>query len=744
MSSSVQKKIDPHLRLVSDEEALVIPEDARPTDESPTVISKTPPLVEPIPSNRDKITELARRPASAESLVSSLRGRNLAHYELIEPIGVGGMAAVIRARDTQLDRFVALKILPPEMAQQPDNIQRFHQEAKAAAKLDHENIARVFYCGEDQGLFFIAFEFVEGINLRTMLERRGHVPVGEAVRYILQVASGLEHASTRGVVHRDVKPSNIIITPSGRAKLVDMGLARNLERRGEADLTQSGMTLGTFDYISPEQALEPRDADARSDIYSLGCTFYHMLTGQSPAPEGTPAKKLHHHQHLPPLDPRVIDPSIPDEIVLILSKMMQKNPKDRYQRPIHLVHHLLPLAQKLGVAGEMPEGVLVVDTEVANVPQARPLLVIGMALAALVAVVLILSLAPPGPPRNGQQIVNPKGGEPPDAKGTANPAVTPVKSDGSAAKVRAPNVVANIDDLHALLNDRETREIKATLNATAPIELDGTPFKGRADQRLILESDDATSNILVFKYHDGGPLIGLVLEGADEVVFRRINFKMEANFTPEQAAASIAVRGVKKVTFEKCIFTQPNAPKIPSALSVKRVPFASLLIDTPDDAEHARPEVVLRDCVFEGNPQNGGQVAVAINGPATVKAVDTGLKPHRRLLQLPRQVQSRPHVADHGSLHRLRRHGACPAIQQTSGCRREARGQFLDSAGQGTYVGQRHARFVLFCRQQADPLRRGRELLPLAQPFRRETRRSGRFHYQAGRLPKDSSQAQGG
>ena len=140
------------------------------------------------------------------------------------------------------------------------------------------------------------------------------------MRYILQVATGLEHAATRGVVHRDVKPSNIIITPTGWAKLVDMGLARNLERRGQADLTQSGVTLGTFDYISPEQALEPREADMRSDIYSLGCTFYHLLTGQPPVPDGTPAKKLYHHQHLGPIDPRQIDPAIPDEIVMILEQ----------------------------------------------------------------------------------------------------------------------------------------------------------------------------------------------------------------------------------------------------------------------------------------------------------------------------------------------------------------------------------------------------------------------------------------
>src|SRR6185295_1098419 len=134
-------------------------------------------------------------------------------------------------------------------------------------------------------------------------EKRGSLPVGEAIRYILQVATGLEHAGSRGVVHRDVKPSNIIVTKDGRAKLVDMGLARSIEKHSNAALTQSGVTLGTFDYISPEQALEPRDADSRSDLYSLGCTFYHMLTGQAPVPEGTALRKLHHHQHVAPLDP---------------------------------------------------------------------------------------------------------------------------------------------------------------------------------------------------------------------------------------------------------------------------------------------------------------------------------------------------------------------------------------------------------------------------------------------------------
>ena len=190
---------------------------------------------------------------------------------------------------------------------------------------------------------------------------------------MLQIASGLDHAASRGVVHRDIKPSNIIISPNGRAKLVDMGLARSLGTHDKRQLTQSGVTLGTFDYISPEQALEPRDADVRSDIYSLGCTFYHMLTGQPPVPEGTAAKKLHHHQHVAPVDPRQLNPDIPDEVAAILARMMAKDPKDRYQRAEHLVQHLIQVAQKLGAVADMPDGVLFVDAPLPTPPRRAPL-----------------------------------------------------------------------------------------------------------------------------------------------------------------------------------------------------------------------------------------------------------------------------------------------------------------------------------------------------------------------------------
>lgn len=620
MPSSVQEKPDPQKRLVSDEEALVIPDNARPSDDMPTVISRTTPIVEPTPSSQQKIVDLSRKNATPEAIVAGVRGKKLAHFELIEPIGVGGMAAVIRARDMQLDRTVALKILPPEMAEEPENVQRFHHEARSAAKLDHANIARVFFCGEDQGLHFIAFEFVEGMNLRNLLEKRGQLSVGEAVRYIVQIATGLEHAATRGVVHRDVKPSNIIITPEGQAKLVDMGLARNLERQGERDLTHSGMTLGTFDYISPEQALEPREADARSDIYSLGCTLYHMLTGQPPVPDGTPAKKLDHHQHHKPIDPRHLNPEISVEIVRILDKMMAKNPKDRYQRPIHVVHHLMKAAQQSGIADGMPEVLLFTETPLPGESRGQPFLYVGLALAALVILIFGLSFLPDSTPRNIQSVPTP----PENVKGPGpNPPPNgSTKVDGDADKL--PEVINDAADLKRVLADTGT-QVKVPIDEKVDLDSSGLIYKGTSEQSLVLGSDDSDSDFktINFKYKPKGSAFGLTLESGKSVVFRRIRFVLESLSlsTPNRPAGAIALRGVKNVTFDQCIFVQEKMPTIKPNL----VPLASVYIEGSDSVV---PVVDFTDCYFGGAKENGGQVAVAVNGPATINVRNDAFQPH--------------------------------------------------------------------------------------------------------------------
>ncbi len=258
-----------------------------------------------------------------------------------EAIGVGGMGAVFRALDTKLDRQVALKLLPPDQAGDTEIVPRFYQEGRSAAQLDHENIARVYSIGQDGPYHYIAFEYIEGVTVRQKVETAGALAVAEAVNITLQIAYALVHASMRGVVHRDIKPSNIIITPGGRAKLVDMGLARRFERGGDHGLTQSGMTLGTFDYISPEQARDPRDVDVRSDLYSLGCTLFHMLTGRPPFPGGTVLQKLIQHQEEAPADVRMLNPAVPVELAGIITRLMAKDRDRRYQTPEHLVRDLL-------------------------------------------------------------------------------------------------------------------------------------------------------------------------------------------------------------------------------------------------------------------------------------------------------------------------------------------------------------------------------------------------------------------
>ncbi|MFL5244901.1 MAG: serine/threonine-protein kinase [Gemmataceae bacterium] len=463
-----------------------------PSDDTPTVISKASP-----------------QPVSSENVLAGvLRGRKLAHFQLIEPLGVGGMAAVMLATDTQLDRIVALKILPPEMAADPENVRRFHQEARSAAKLDHENIARVFFCGEDQNLHFIAFEYVEGEDLRTLLEKNGRLPVAESIQYVLQIAAGLAHAASRGVVHRDIKPSNIIITPTGWAKLVDMGLARSLGPQQDPGLTQSGVTLGTFDYISPEQALEPRDADIRSDIYSLGCTFYHLLTGQPPVPDGTAARKLHHHQHVAPVDPRQLNPEIPDDVAALLSRMIAKNPADRYQNPEHLVQHLIMVSQRIGATPDNIRRIMYVDALLPSPPRSHPLVLLGTAIAAVVGLVILLGQIPWG-----------GSNEPPSREQTRRPSE------------EQTNIAAAKDIARPISVDKGPVKTKPSDSDDITARYDEDEPTGESLRRFLMKNEGAKKLEIILAdsveiqvgkesaYDDASHGIGLVLR-ADNIVIR--------------------------------------------------------------------------------------------------------------------------------------------------------------------------------------------------------------------------------
>jgi serine/threonine-protein kinase len=307
-------------------------------DEQATVISSRPPG-----SSSDAPPLLP--PLEVGKL---LEGEQLGQFELRQFVGGGGMGVVFRGWDKTLNREVAVKVLSSDQSTDEETLRRFRNEAQSAARLDHPNIARVHGMGEDRGVHYIIFEFIEGVNLRDLVDRHGQLPIDEAIDYTLQVAEALDHASQRDVIHRDIKPSNVLITAEGNAKLVDMGLARlHQVEHTNNDLTASGVTLGTFDYISPEQARDPRSADVRSDLYSLGCSLYFMLVGQPPFPNGTVLQKLLQHQGDPPPDPRNLRRELPSDLVRSVSRLLAKSPAQRHQSPAELIDDLSAIRDHL-------------------------------------------------------------------------------------------------------------------------------------------------------------------------------------------------------------------------------------------------------------------------------------------------------------------------------------------------------------------------------------------------------------
>ena len=586
------------------------------TDDAPTIIS----------------TQKPRPLFGGSSPELSLHGQKLGPYELIEPIGAGGMATVIRAIDANLDRIVALKILPADLARDAEHRVRFQTEAKSAARLDHENIARIYGSGEEQGLCYIAFECVEGRTLRDLITERGPLPAGEATDIVLQVANGLAHAAARGVVHRDIKPANIIVTPAGRAKIVDMGLARHRGLAGAG--TQAGATLGTFDYMAPEQAIEPRAADERSDIYSLGCTYYHALTGHAPTPDGTAAQKLHHHQHVAPPDPRTLRPDIPDDVVTVLSRMLAKSPADRYPDAASLTRDLEALVARRRSPADSTTNAptrLWAETAQPAVRFRQTAMMAAAAVLGIAALVAILEMtrAPSGPGfrialSNLRMPNEPEPGidaAPPPGAPRAKPEVTE-----APRPVETVHAVATADELRELLAEADgVLRVRLTgtnydLTSSDGMEPAGLVFQGR---RLEIETEDPTRLATIQWTPAIDDRAALTVSGRNgqpaDVLIRGIRFQCAAT-SGDRPLAAIAGSEVRQLDVERCSFLMPD-----SGAGVRGA--AAIAIDNREAGE--APTIRVSECLFVR-----GRQALQLTGRGNIIAANCAFGPLRTIVQI--------------------------------------------------------------------------------------------------------------
>lgn len=266
-------------------------------------------------------------------------------FRIVRQLGAGGMGVVYEAVHRVMERPVALKIISRQLVNNQEAIERFHLEVKAAAMLSHRNIVTAHDADREGDIHFLVMEFVAGTSLSQLVQQRGRLSVLHACNYAMQVAQGLQHASEHGMVHRDIKPQNLMRTPKGTIKILDFGLARMASELGTARLTRAGAALGTADYIAPEQIEDSRDVDIRADIYSLGCTLYFLLTGHVPYPDGSAVDKILAHLKETPRSLSDVRNDVPSEVVRVVERMMARDPTERFQTPAAVVEALKPFGR---------------------------------------------------------------------------------------------------------------------------------------------------------------------------------------------------------------------------------------------------------------------------------------------------------------------------------------------------------------------------------------------------------------
>lgn len=271
-------------------------------------------------------------------LLGRSKGFYLGSYRLLRPIGKGGMGMVYLGEHHVMKRLMALKILPPEATDSPRRLERFKEEARACAQLDHPNIVRAYDFAEAGGRYYIVMEFVDGIDLHHAVNRDGVMSSADVIDLLRQATSGLEHAHARGIVHRDIKPANLLLRTDGVLKVSDLGLARV----GLAELTSEAhrRLMGTADFVAPEQAINSQQVDASADIYSLGCTAFYLLTGQPPFPASSVKQRLARHQTAEVPDVRSLREDCPESLARLIQRMMAKRPNDRPKSTTELLGQL--------------------------------------------------------------------------------------------------------------------------------------------------------------------------------------------------------------------------------------------------------------------------------------------------------------------------------------------------------------------------------------------------------------------
>ena len=292
-------------------------------------------------------------------LAGRYKGFFLGKYKILQHLGTGGMSSVYKAEHRMMRHIVAIKVLPKNLVQQSSYLERFHQEARAAAQLNHPNMVRAFDVDKEGDTYYLVMEYVDGTDIKEIVARDGALSFKLAAEYARQAAEGLAYAHLKGIIHRDIKPANLLVDKTGTVKILDLGLVRfSDDGQGSLTVAYDENMIGTVDYLSPEQAMNSHAVDARADIYSLGCTLYFMLTGNPPFPEGTIPQRVMMHQTKEPESIRKKRPDAPEGLLAICSRMMAKSPEARFQCAADVVTaiaHYLGGSDVLGRGSDVPK-----------------------------------------------------------------------------------------------------------------------------------------------------------------------------------------------------------------------------------------------------------------------------------------------------------------------------------------------------------------------------------------------------